>query len=70
MLTALAENGLKPVRCCHCGRLLAYAAMNDGVVLILCKNCKGWNIVAEGKTAGRLTTDQIYAMLPSVGRKA
>lgn len=43
--------------------------MTDGLVLILCKNCHQWVILAEGETGGLLTTDQIYVILEE-GRKA
>lgn len=67
--SSLEDNGLEPVRCSACGRFLGYALIRDGVVLIRCKNCKSWSIVAEGKIAKALTTEQIYDMLPTVGRK-
>lgn len=65
----LESNGLSPVRCSACGRFLGYAAMVDGIVLILCKNCKSWNIVAEGEMGSHLTTEEIYGMLPVRGQK-
>lgn len=63
------SNGLWPVRCSSCGRFLGYAAVVDGLVLILCKNCKSWNIVAEGETGNSLTSQEIYDMLPTRGQK-
>ena len=65
----LESNGLSPIRCSACGRFLGYTAIADGLALILCKNCKSWNIVAEGKTGSTLTTEEIYDMLPTRGRK-
>jgi phage FluMu protein Com len=67
--SSLEDNGLQPVRCSACGRFLGYALILNGVVLMKCKNCKSWAIVAEGKIARALTTEQIYDMLPDVGRK-
>lgn len=67
--SSLEDNGLQPIRCSACGRFLGYALIRDGVVLIKCKNCKSWAIVAEGKIARALTTKQIYDMLPNVGQK-
>jgi len=60
---------LSPIRCSACGRFLGYALIADGVVLFLCKNCKSWNIVAEGETGSNLTTEEIYNMLPIKGQK-
>lgn len=60
---------LSPLRCSSCGRFFGYGAIIDGLVLLLCKNCKGWNIVAEGTTGNELTTKQIYDMLPNRGQK-
>ena len=65
----LESNGLSPIRCSACGRFLGYAAIADGLVLILCKNCKSWNIVAEGEMGSNLTTEEIYNMLPTRGQK-
>ena len=65
----LESNGLSPIRCSACGRFLGYALITDGVVLILCKNCKSWSIVAEGETGSSLTTEEIYNMLPIRGQK-
>lgn len=51
------------VRCSHCGRFLGYASIKDGLVIIKCKNCKNWSIVAEGPTFESLTTKDIYDMV-------
>lgn len=67
--SSLEINGLGPIRCSTCGRFLGYAAISDGVLLLLCKNCKSWSVVAEGKTGSRLTTQEIYDMLPLKGQK-
>ena len=62
MVNDLESNGLSPLRCSSCGRFL-------GLMLILCKNCKSWSIVAEGETGSTLTTEEIYNMLPVRGQK-
>lgn len=61
---------LAPIRCSACGRFLGYAAIIDGVALLLCPNCKTWAVVAEGPSGSSLTTKEIYAMLPNRGQKA
>jgi len=64
------DNGLFPIRCSNCGRFQGYAAISDGLVLLLCKNCKSWNVIAEGDTGKNLTSEEIYDMLPNRGQKA
>ena len=57
------------VRCSHCGRFLGYASIKDGLVIIKCKNCKNWSIIAEGPTFESLTTKAIYDMVvPAKGQ--
>jgi hypothetical protein len=66
----LEGNGLEAVRCSSCGRFLGYMKVKDGVILLLCKNCKAWTVVAEGKTGKALTTEEIRSILKTVGQKA
>ncbi len=68
--STLESNGLEPIRCSRCGRFQGYAAIADGIVLLLCKNCKNWIIIAEGEVGSNLTSQEIYAMLPTRGQKA
>lgn len=51
------------VRCSKCGRFLGYALVEDGVVAILCKNCKGWTAIVEGQMGLKLTAENIHDML-------
>ena len=67
--SALGKIDLVPIRCSACGRFLGLAAVVDGVILLLCKNCKGWSVVAEGPTGNTLTTQELYDMLPNRGQK-
>ena len=62
--------GLEPLRCSSCGRFMGYMAIRDGISFLLCKNCDGWSMVAEGKTGKALTSEQIDDILTCVGRKA
>ena len=59
----LENNQLSPIRCSSCGRFLGYALLLNGVILLLCKNCKAWTVAAEGEVARLLTTEEIYAMV-------
>jgi len=59
----MEKDSIRQIRCSSCGRFLGYAMVENGIVLILCKNCKGWSIIAEGDLAKNLTTEDIYAIL-------
>ena len=60
---------LQQIRCSNCGRFLGHACIANGVILILCKNCKGWSVIAEGEIGALLTTQDIYDILPNRGQK-
>jgi len=51
------------VRCSSCGRFLGYALISDGVIAILCKNCKGWTTIVKGHQGLELTAEQVRDML-------
>ena len=38
-------NGLRPLRCTHCGRFLGLENVRLGRIHLKCPNCKGWVIL-------------------------
>ncbi|MFA5186739.1 MAG: hypothetical protein WC551_09705 [Patescibacteria group bacterium] len=58
-----SEVAIDQIRCSRCGRFMGYGIVDDGLVLLLCKNCKGWTILADGKLGSYLTDDQIHAIV-------
>jgi len=65
----LESNGLEPLYCSGCGHFFGYFIIINGAAVLWCGRCKKWNIAAEGETASNLTTEDIYAMLPTKGQK-
>jgi hypothetical protein len=53
----------RTVRCSGCGRFHGFVILLDGVVLLKCKNCKEFTLIAEGPTGEVLTTRAIYDMV-------
>jgi DNA-directed RNA polymerase subunit RPC12/RpoP len=64
-LAGVSRSLKKPrtVRCSGCGRFHGFVILLDGVVLLKCKNCKEFTLIAEGPTGEVLTTRAIYDMV-------
>lgn len=60
---------IRQIRCSSCGRFMGLGYIQEGVVVLWCKQCKRWTLVL-GETAEKdLTGQQIIDMMTGAGQK-